>query len=212
MAVACPKCAYIRSPNEVAPDWQCPSCGIAYAKFQKPSTESNSNGSTRAGTHGHQFVSNAPMILCKKFIIAKSRLLQTSETTGTVLVSRDAIYFAKDGGLGSLVAIGGILGGAIGGVIAGVAAVAAERLISGPRLKAAGAIPFDQLPPEVQAYLTRLECSGDVVVLPRSAVKKISASFWTGINLNTDTHLFELRPGLLEFSNVRKRLSFYKWL
>lgn len=212
MGFACPKCAYVRSPNDVAPDWQCPSCGIAYAKFQKTGTESNSTGSSRTGTQGHQSVANAPMLLCRNFIIAKSRLLQTSETTGTVLVSRDAIYFARDGGLGSLVTVGGILGGAIGGVIAGTAAVAVERLITGPRLKEAGAIPFDQLPSEIQGCLERLKCSGDVVVLPRSAVKKVSASFWTGTNLRTDTHLFELRPGILEFSNVRKKLSFYKWL
>jgi hypothetical protein len=30
---ACPKCGYVRKPAETAPDWQCPSCGIAYAKY-----------------------------------------------------------------------------------------------------------------------------------------------------------------------------------
>lgn len=30
----CPKCSYVRSPNEVAPEWQCPSCGIAYVKYK----------------------------------------------------------------------------------------------------------------------------------------------------------------------------------
>jgi TPR repeat protein len=30
---ACPKCGYIRKPTDTAPDWQCPSCGIAYAKY-----------------------------------------------------------------------------------------------------------------------------------------------------------------------------------
>ena len=30
----CPKCAYVRKPADTAPAWQCPSCGIAYAKFQ----------------------------------------------------------------------------------------------------------------------------------------------------------------------------------
>ena len=29
----CPKCRYVRKPTDTAPDWQCPSCGIAYAKF-----------------------------------------------------------------------------------------------------------------------------------------------------------------------------------
>lgn len=28
----CPKCGYARTEEERAPDWQCPSCGVAYAK------------------------------------------------------------------------------------------------------------------------------------------------------------------------------------
>jgi len=28
----CPKCRYKRKPIEAAPDWQCPSCGVAYSK------------------------------------------------------------------------------------------------------------------------------------------------------------------------------------
>jgi len=31
----CPKCGYVRKPAEAVPDWQCPSCGIAYAKYQQ---------------------------------------------------------------------------------------------------------------------------------------------------------------------------------
>jgi len=30
---ACPKCAYVRTQSETVPDWQCPKCGIVYAKF-----------------------------------------------------------------------------------------------------------------------------------------------------------------------------------
>lgn len=29
----CPKCKHVRTANEAAPDWQCPKCGVAYAKF-----------------------------------------------------------------------------------------------------------------------------------------------------------------------------------
>lgn len=29
----CPKCGHVRTEGETAPDWQCPKCGIAYAKF-----------------------------------------------------------------------------------------------------------------------------------------------------------------------------------
>lgn len=31
----CPKCQYERKEVEHAPDWQCPSCGIAYDKIEK---------------------------------------------------------------------------------------------------------------------------------------------------------------------------------
>lgn len=30
----CPKCGYSRTFGETAPDWQCPSCGVAYAKAE----------------------------------------------------------------------------------------------------------------------------------------------------------------------------------
>jgi glutaredoxin len=30
----CPKCRYERQPADTAPDWQCPSCGIAYSKAE----------------------------------------------------------------------------------------------------------------------------------------------------------------------------------
>jgi hypothetical protein len=29
----CPKCGYVRKPTDTAPEWECPSCQIAYAKF-----------------------------------------------------------------------------------------------------------------------------------------------------------------------------------
>src|SRR5947207_3713598 len=32
----CPKCRYVRTPADKTPDWQCPKCGIAYAKFGQP--------------------------------------------------------------------------------------------------------------------------------------------------------------------------------
>jgi hypothetical protein len=31
----CPKCRYKRAATETVPDWQCPKCGIAYAKFEQ---------------------------------------------------------------------------------------------------------------------------------------------------------------------------------
>jgi hypothetical protein len=39
MTVICPKCSHVRPPDATNPDWQCPACGICYAKFQKPGAE-----------------------------------------------------------------------------------------------------------------------------------------------------------------------------
>ncbi len=32
MPVICPKCRHVRQPSETTPDWQCPACGVCYAK------------------------------------------------------------------------------------------------------------------------------------------------------------------------------------
>lgn len=34
MTITCPKCAYVRQPTDTAPDYECPKCGIIYAKFR----------------------------------------------------------------------------------------------------------------------------------------------------------------------------------
>lgn len=39
MTVICPKCSLVRPPDATNPDWQCPGCGICYAKFQDRSAE-----------------------------------------------------------------------------------------------------------------------------------------------------------------------------
>ena len=35
-ALQCPKCAYVRAASDRNPEWQCPACGIAYAKYRPP--------------------------------------------------------------------------------------------------------------------------------------------------------------------------------
>lgn len=35
MESTCPKCRHVRQPGDTAPDWQCPSCGVAYAKVAR---------------------------------------------------------------------------------------------------------------------------------------------------------------------------------
>ena len=36
MPVICPKCSHVRPLEASNPDWQCPACGICYAKFGMP--------------------------------------------------------------------------------------------------------------------------------------------------------------------------------
>lgn len=41
----CPKCGYLRLVTDVAPEWQCPSCQVAYVKAGVPAGESAAAGS-----------------------------------------------------------------------------------------------------------------------------------------------------------------------
>lgn len=50
MIKTCPKCGYERKASDSAPEWQCPSCGVAYAKVSdsvSSSTESINNNKSR---------------------------------------------------------------------------------------------------------------------------------------------------------------------
>jgi glutaredoxin len=52
----CPKCRYERQATDTAPEWQCPSCGIAYSKAESapPTAQVNVNprGRARSGGNG----------------------------------------------------------------------------------------------------------------------------------------------------------------
>lgn len=56
----CPKCGHVRVAADNIPDWQCPKCGIAYAKFQQaqsapapgPASRPAAAGSTAAAAAG----------------------------------------------------------------------------------------------------------------------------------------------------------------
>ncbi|MEM0513937.1 hypothetical protein WCN91_00545 [Pseudoalteromonas sp. YIC-827] len=38
MTIICPKCNYERKDTDINPEWECPSCGVAYAKVQQKQT------------------------------------------------------------------------------------------------------------------------------------------------------------------------------
>ena len=43
----CPKCRHVRTASATVPDWQCPACGIAYAKFLQAQTGQATNPGMR---------------------------------------------------------------------------------------------------------------------------------------------------------------------
>jgi glutaredoxin len=52
MSTTCPKCRYVRLPSDRAPDWQCPSCGVAYAKASESSTPATTTARAAVGSTG----------------------------------------------------------------------------------------------------------------------------------------------------------------
>lgn len=55
----CPKCRHVRTAADSGPDWQCPKCGIAYAKFGQPAPAATPPAAAR-GPVGGASVAKAP--------------------------------------------------------------------------------------------------------------------------------------------------------
>ena len=54
--IICPKCQYNRAPNDPGPEWQCPSCGIAYNKALPPSGTVAHKVNSTSAAHGRREV------------------------------------------------------------------------------------------------------------------------------------------------------------
>jgi uncharacterized protein YxjI len=53
----CPKCQYVRKKSDLNPAWQCPACGIAYAKFETSSAKAEyENPFQRAENQTHSLL------------------------------------------------------------------------------------------------------------------------------------------------------------
>jgi hypothetical protein len=49
---ACPRCGHNRAANSEAPDWQCPSCGVAYQKYESYLARSRAGLAPRSAEEG----------------------------------------------------------------------------------------------------------------------------------------------------------------
>lgn len=87
----CPKCAYIRNLSDAAPEWQCPKCGIAYAKFESAG-EVEQDTSPASGTESTTHTSSNSIETTDSVIAAKK--FTASSLIGAVLVSLLLGYYA----------------------------------------------------------------------------------------------------------------------
>lgn len=90
----CPKCSYLRTEADIAPEWQCPSCGIAYAKFEA-SVDSGQKAKEQViiGSADIHEDSKSDMHDDNDVHI-RSRTYKTSTLVGVILVSLVLGYYA----------------------------------------------------------------------------------------------------------------------
>lgn len=61
MTTICPKCQHVRPADTAAPEWQCPACGVAYAKVSRSAAPDASPVGTRGvGYSAHTQRSGTP--------------------------------------------------------------------------------------------------------------------------------------------------------
>lgn len=69
----CPKCGYVRKPEDLAPEWQCPACQVIYAKASQENTYSRMIGASVPSYASKPKSSGAPItfkIVCITLITA----------------------------------------------------------------------------------------------------------------------------------------------
>ncbi|MES2105008.1 MAG: glutaredoxin family protein [Pseudomonadota bacterium] len=77
MPQICPKCSYIRKTTDNCPDWQCPSCGVAYSKAGGAEADAN------YGKYGKPVVAAKPAPSSKLKLLVLLLLL-----AATIIVAR----------------------------------------------------------------------------------------------------------------------------
>ncbi len=119
----CPKCGYERRPTDMAPDYECPKCGIVYAKFNAARAPApvlqpvQASHATSAATE----TKNKPNFLASMF--------------AKIVTRDDALKFTKEGG-GLLIGVA-ILQAIVGSFLARQAHLSVRDVLVGSSLLAA---------------------------------------------------------------------------
>jgi len=127
----CPKCRYVRTASETAPDWQCPKCGIAYAKFVQVQSEpaavisrpanagrtvpqASEGGSTGLAVFTHASILIGGVIPLINIIVPIAVwIIKRDENEFAVGAAKEAINFQISALLWILLAVGVMLAGMI---------------------------------------------------------------------------------------------------
>ncbi len=90
-ALACWKCGHVRTPGAVAPDWQCPACGVAYNKADNPARQ----GAT--ASRGRRGARTSPLALRLGWLrafVARHRLASAAAAVAIVALGSAAWVFS----------------------------------------------------------------------------------------------------------------------
>jgi uncharacterized Tic20 family protein len=127
----CPKCRYVRTASDIAPDWQCPKCGIAYAKFVQAQTqpvatmarpanpgraaaEPGEGGSTGLAVFSHASILIGGIIPLINIIVPVAVwIVKSDKDEFAVGAAKEAINFQISALLWGLLVVGVIFAGAI---------------------------------------------------------------------------------------------------
>ena len=97
-SVVCPKCAHTRQPGDAGPDYECPKCGIVYAKFSQVADMKNRIFRARssgdwAGIPRDQIPPEFHALAASKLPMTTTHLLPSAEITRTVdVISAECAY------------------------------------------------------------------------------------------------------------------------
>jgi glutaredoxin len=88
MAYRCPKCQYERKATDQAPAWQCPACGVAYAKVTNGSAQASVRETYRSGKSSNSGISLLAIIVLALVVVGGFLLFTAEDEPQTVNVAQ----------------------------------------------------------------------------------------------------------------------------
>lgn len=111
MSIICPKCDYERQPEDEAPDYECPKCGVIYAKYRKVGRVPEASKPKAAPEPPKEAITPPPAPKNAKLAACRTCGKEVSKTAKTCPHCGEEKPAPASGGSGcALVIIGGVIG------------------------------------------------------------------------------------------------------